>query len=177
MNSYKIFSIVVVFSISPMALASGTHGSGHGESEHQSEIQGMDHSMMKNMGHWMAPEAEATKKNPVKMSDKSLLAGQKLFQNNCVSCHGVTGEGDGAAGAYLKPKPANLRAMANAHPDGDFAYKIKVGRGSMPGWKNTISNTEVWHLVNYIKSMGNSPVSIKPDEKGHKHADGEGHGS
>lgn len=177
MNSYKVFSIVAVFSMSPMALASGTHGSGHGDSENHSEMKNMDHSMMENMSHWMAPEAESAQRNPVKMSDKSLLVGQKLFATNCVSCHGANGEGDGAAGAYLKPKPANLRAMANAHPDGDFAYKIKIGRGSMPGWKGTFNDTEVWHLVNYIKSMGNENVVVNPEETGHKHADGEGHGS
>lgn len=177
MNSYKIFSAVVVFTISPMALGSGTHGSGHGESENQSEMKNMDHSMMENMGHWMAPEAEAAKENPIKMNDESVLAGQELFATNCASCHGVNGEGDGAAGAYLKPKPANLRAMANAHPDGDFAYKIKTGRGSMPGWKSILNDAEVWHLVNYIKSLGKKPVVKQSSENGHTHAAGKGHDS
>ena len=177
MNRCKIFSIVAVFSISPMALAAGTHSSGHDDSENHSKMKNMDQSMMKSMGHWMAPKAESARKNPVKISDKSLLAGQKLFQNSCVSCHGAKGEGDGVAGAFMNPKPANLRAMADAHPDGDFAYKIKTGRGTMPGWKNTFSNTEVWHLVNYIKSMGKGSVAVNDEETGHKHADGEGHGS
>ena len=163
MNKYKVFSIVAVFSFSSMALASGTHSDSH--------------SKMKNMDHWTAPEAELARKNPVKMSDESMMAGAELFQSNCASCHGVNGEGDGPTGAYLKPKPANLRAMAGAHPDGDFAYKIKMGRGSMPGWKNTLSDTEVWHLVNYIKAMGKGPVAKKGEEEGHKHASGEGHGS
>ena len=88
MNSYKIFSVVAFFSISPMALASGTHGSGHGDSENHSEMKNMDHSMMENMSHWMAPMDEAAKKNPVTLSSESILAGAGLYQRNCASCHG-----------------------------------------------------------------------------------------
>lgn len=130
MNRCKIFSIVAVFSISPMAFAAGTHSSGHGDSENHSKMKNMDHSMMGNMSHWMAPEAEAAKKNPVNMSDKSLLAGQKLFQNNCVSCHGAKGEGDGVAVAFLNPKPVNLRAMAGCTPGPRLCLQDKNWAGS-----------------------------------------------
>ncbi|MFT5657434.1 MAG: mono/diheme cytochrome c family protein [Gammaproteobacteria bacterium] len=174
MNKYKIFSMIAVFSCSSMAFASGSHS----ESESHSNTQEMDHSMMKNMSHWMAPKAESATKNPIKLSEKSVIAGQKLYAANCVSCHGVTGEGDGPTGAYLKPKPANLKAMANQHPDGDFAYKIKVGRGAMPGWDSSMSDTQVWHLVNFIKYLGrDTRDTAKKETKGHSHADGEGHES
>ena len=177
MNRYKIFSIVAVFSISPVALAAGSHSSGNGDSVKHSGMKNMDHSMMKNMGHWAAPMTESSRKNPVKMSSESIIAGAELYQSNCVSCHGENSGGDGVASAYLNPKPANLRAMAGTHPDGDFAYKIKTGRGAMPGWENTLSDTEVWHLVNYIQLLSKEPVATKSEEISHKHADGAGHGS
>ena len=177
MNRCKIFSIVAVFSISPMALASGTHSSGYGDSENHSQMKSMDHSMMKNMGHWLAPKVESARENPVKLSSESILVGAELYQSNCAGCHGENGEGNGIVSASLDPKPANLRAMAGPHPDGDFAYKIKIGRGAMPSWGNTLSETEVWHLVNYIQLLSKEPLAAKSEEPGHKHADGEGHGS
>jgi len=160
-----------------MALASGTHSSGHGASDDQAKMKKMDPSMMKNMGHWMAPEAEAKKENPVTLSSESILAGAELYQSNCASCHGENAGGDGVASRHLDQKPANLRAMSGGHPDGDFAYKIKTGRGAMPAWGNTLSDTEVWHLVNYIQLLNKEPVAANDEEIGHKHADGEGHGS
>ena len=33
--------------------------------------------------------------------------GQKVFQTNCVLCHGAKGDGAGPAGAALKPPPRN----------------------------------------------------------------------
>lgn len=185
MNKYKILTMVAIFSFSSMAIASGSHSDSHSSTEKvdhssmkdmdHSKMKDMDHSMMENMGHWMAPKAESANKNPIKLSQKSVIAGQKLYAKNCLTCHGVTGEGDGPTGAHLKPKPANLKAMANAHPDGDFAYKIKVGRGAMPAWESSMSDTEVWHLVNFIKYLGRD--TAKKTNKGHAHAEGEEHGS
>ena len=185
MNRSKFFSIVAIFSISSMALAAGTHSSGSDDSENHSKMNNIDHSKMKNMDHskmksmdhWAAPKDESARKNPVKMSSESILAGAKLYQSNCASCHGENSGGDGIASASLNPKPANLRAMAGSHPDGDFAYKIKTGRGAMPGWENSLSDTEVWHLVNYIQLLDKEAIAAKSEETGHKHSDGEGHGS
>ena len=35
-------------------------------------------------------------------------AGNALFQINCMTCHGPTGQGDGPLAAALDPKPRNL---------------------------------------------------------------------
>lgn len=61
--------------------------------------------------------------------------------------------GDGPAAATLNPKPANLVAMSGGHPDGDFAWKIKNGRGAMPAWKSILKENQVWDLVNYIQAL------------------------
>ena len=34
--------------------------------------------------------------------------GQQLWEDNCVSCHGESGQGDGPAAEWLQPRPANL---------------------------------------------------------------------
>ncbi len=103
--------------------------------------------------HWMAPEKEANRKNPVAASAASIARGKKLFQANCASCHGAGGKGDGPAGAALNPKPADLAAMAGQHPDGDFAWKIEHGRGAMPAWKATLSEAQIWDTVNFIQGL------------------------
>ena len=144
-----------------MALASGMHGGGH------------DNKKSMPMGvHWMSPPAEAAKVNPIKQSNSSVAKGAQLYQQNCISCHGANAEGNGMAGMMLKPKPADLRAMAGYHPDGDFAYKIREGRGAMPAWKNVLQDNQVWHLVNYIQTMDRHPVVAQ--EPSHAHQSGHG---
>ena len=172
MNKSKIFSTIALFSIGSMAFAAGTHNGSNEVSN--------DHSKMKTnmeMPHWASPKAESTRINPIKLSSESILTGAKLYQSNCASCHGKNGTGDGLASVNLKPKPANLRAMAGTHPDGDFAYKIKAGRGSMPGWKYLLSDNEIWHLVNYIQLMSKEPLATNEEDNYHKHSASEGHDS
>ena len=79
--------------------------------------------------------------------------GTNIFNQNCVSCHGENTDGKGPNGRNLSPKPATLQGISRSHTDGEFAYKIKVGRGAMPGWEETLDETEIWGLVNFIRSL------------------------
>ncbi|MDH5513451.1 MAG: cytochrome c [Gammaproteobacteria bacterium] len=121
-------------------------------------------------GHWMAPEKEAERPNPVRADGASLARGKKLFQANCASCHGPTGRGDGPAGAALNPKPVDLAAMAGQHPDGDYAWKIAEGRGAMPAWKAVLSEKQIWDVVNYLQQG-----LTRPDNGSHMHGPGDHH--
>lgn len=39
---------------------------------------------------------------------KTLAKGKEVFLQNCVTCHGTNGEGDGPAAVALNPKPRNF---------------------------------------------------------------------
>jgi len=164
MKKTQLITLLVLISTSSMAEASGMHGGDHDSGQ-----------SMSMLSHWMSPPAEAAKENPIKQSNSSVSKGAKLYQQNCVSCHGVTAEGNGMAGMMLNPKPANLRVMSGGHPDGDFAYKIREGRGAMPAWKNSLNDQQVWHLVNYIQTLNKQPVANKEESNGH--SDDHSHGS
>ena len=142
--------------LSPVALGDA----GYDAKKEPPAMESMDHGKMKMdgqggaaVGHWMAPEDAAKRKNPVAADAASIARGKKLFQANCASCHGAQGKGDGPAGRALKPKPADLAAMAGQHPDGDFAWKIANGRGLMPAWKGMLSEAQIWDTVNFIQSL------------------------
>jgi mono/diheme cytochrome c family protein len=104
--------------------------------------------------HWKAPPEAANRQNPEPATAESIDRGRKLFEKHCVVCHGPEGRGDTAAAARLNPKPANLVRMAGHHPDGDIAWKIANGRGPMPAWKETLSQKDIWHLTNFVQSLG-----------------------
>jgi mono/diheme cytochrome c family protein len=106
-----------------------------------------------HMAHWTAPAEAAERENPVPATPESIAQGQALYGKHCASCHGAQGRGDGPAGAALNPPPANLAVMASQHPAGDLAWKVENGRGAMPAWKQVLSESQIWDLVNYIKSL------------------------
>jgi mono/diheme cytochrome c family protein len=103
-------------------------------------------------GHWMAPPEAARRANPVRADAASVARGRRIFEASCVSCHGVRGKGDGPAAAGLPARPADLALMAPQHSDGDLAWKIAEGRGPMPSWKRTLGASEIWDVVNYLKT-------------------------
>jgi len=109
-------------------------------------------------GSWKTPDSEEHRKNPVSADAASLAEGRKLYQTYCAACHGEQGRGDGPAGAALTPRPSDLAHEAPHERDGELAWKIATGRPPMPAWKGTLTETQIWHVVNYIKH-GFGPAS------------------
>lgn len=85
-----------------------------------------------------------------------LSAGGKLYQANCVACHGNTGHGDGAAGASLDPKPANFHDSELVRNSAPYKFYNTIRLG-VPGTGMAafaqFSDKEVWDLAFYIKSL------------------------
>jgi mono/diheme cytochrome c family protein len=102
---------------------------------------------------WTAPESEKSKKSPIAASHKVVEQGKKVAQVNCVSCHGKSGKGDGAAAMALNPKPADWTSKKiQGESDGELFWKITSGRGAMPAWRHLPENDR-WALVQYIRTL------------------------
>jgi mono/diheme cytochrome c family protein len=99
--------------------------------------------------------------NPIPPSAASVAAGRSLYQTNCVPCHGTGGKGDGPLGLTLNPRPADLtlHTIPGVHTDGQLFDWITNGyRGSvMPAWRDRLSDTFRWDLVNYLRTL--APIS------------------
>ena len=103
---------------------------------------------------WKAPPTAVNRPNPVPVNANTLALGQKLYVGNCMTCHGQSGKGDGRGGAPLEKKPADLGARIKAGAtDGELFWKIAEGRSPMISWKGSLSETQRWELVNYIKTF------------------------
>src|SRR4029450_1160181 len=96
-------------------------------------------------------------KNPVAADAASIAAGQQVYEKNCASCHGKTGAGDGAMGAELNPKPANLAGAEWKHgsTDGEIYTVIKDGvKGTgMKAFNSKLATKDIWNVVNYVHSL------------------------
>jgi mono/diheme cytochrome c family protein len=105
---------------------------------------------------WVAPDDAKKVKNPVPSNAESLAAGEQLFSDNCVLCHGEKGVGDGPGAKTIKVKPANFTdpKLQASETDGSLFWKMTNGRGPMPSWRDTLSDQERWQLVNYIRKLG-----------------------
>lgn len=103
---------------------------------------------------WVAPAAAAAKKNPFAGKPDAGAAGKQIFTTTCLPCHGPGGHGDGPASAALNPRPANFSSPAIAgESDGALFWKLSEGRGAMVAFKGSLSETQRWQLVTYIRSL------------------------
>ena len=133
----NVIVLFLVFILSGSVYAGGAHKGGHG-GENNKVIE-----------HWQAPKSAMQETNPVIVNAASLKVGEALYLELCSRCHGENLQGDGPDGISLTMKPTNLKDMS----DGDFAWKIRTGKGDMPAWEDDLEPNEIWSLVNYIQSF------------------------
>jgi mono/diheme cytochrome c family protein len=104
---------------------------------------------------WAVPEYTKHLKNPFVGSSKATSDGKVIYEQMCVLCHGFTGEGNGEAALSLDRKPANFLAIKNISSvsDGEFFWKITVGKSPMASYDELLTEDQRWKLVNYIREL------------------------
>jgi len=106
---------------------------------------------------WAVPEYTKGLKNPFATKVSATAEGKMIFQQMCVLCHGINGEGNGEAGLTLDIKPANFLALKNIPnaTDGELFWKITTGKPPMSSYDELLTEDQRWKLVNYIKELSN----------------------
>jgi mono/diheme cytochrome c family protein len=93
-------------------------------------------------------------KSPVPYTKASIARGRILYTNDCTGCHGNDGKAqvDVIADATDLTEP---KLWKSGTTEGEIFRSIRDGAGiSMPPYKNQIQNPEdLWHLVNFIRSL------------------------
>jgi mono/diheme cytochrome c family protein len=107
---------------------------------------------------WQAPPAAANRRNPVHADSESVAAGKKLFDNNCVPCHGMNAKGNNGVAADLTA-PA-----AQSQTDGALFWKISHGHSPMPSFANTLTARQGWDIINYIRTLASAPAQDQPNQ-------------
>lgn len=104
---------------------------------------------------WTAPERAKKKTNPLPVTKEVIAQGKKLYERECLSCHGKTGRGDGSAAKDLEVPPGDLTnaTRMKAQTDGELFWKITEGRKPMPTFKKALSEEERWQLVHYLRTL------------------------
>ena len=99
--------------------------------------------------------AAAKLENPVKATPDSIAAGKKSYGVDCAMCHGKEGAGDGdlAADMKLKLKDSRDPAVLKDMTDGEMYDIILKGKGQMTGEEGRLKDTQIWNVVNYVRSI------------------------
>ncbi len=105
------------------------------------------------------PSDFANMTNPVAGQQDAITAGKQIFDNNCSTCHGTDGKGDGPSASALNPKPANLTFTAQETNDAYIHWVVSEGgaavglSSAMPSFKGVLSDEQIWQVTSYVKSL------------------------
>lgn len=76
-------------------------------------------------------------------------SGASLYADNCAKCHGTDGRGLKS----LNPPDFTDAKWQSANSDSALAGSIGVGKGVMPGYKNSLSAQQINALVRQVRSF------------------------
>jgi mono/diheme cytochrome c family protein len=105
------------------------------------------------------PAEYAGMTNPDAGNATAAQSGKTIFDANCASCHGTDAKGDGPAASSLDPKPKDLVAVQSQLSDAFLFWRISEGgamkpfNSAMPAWKNSLSQTQIWEVITYIRTL------------------------
>lgn len=91
-------------------------------------------------------EAQSERGNP--------KAGQAIYEQHCVRCHGMAGDGNGPDAAFLVVAPANFHSVrSRSKTDMELMNVISYGVvfSPMHGWGGRLTEQQMWDVLSYIR--------------------------
>lgn len=105
------------------------------------------------------PRAYAALRDRTPTGTAKLRRGAIVFDRNCASCHGWTGQGSGPEAFALVPAPADLEWLAHtpqARSEPYMYWSIAEGgrqfESDMPAFKRTLSRADTWAVIAYVRA-------------------------
>ena len=104
---------------------------------------------------WPVPDKFVKMANPVASNATSIATGKDIYMQQCKSCHGPKGKGDGPKASQLDTECGDFTSAAfQKQTDGSLFYKTSEGRKDMPSYKKKITDpNDIWAVVNFVRSM------------------------
>ena len=91
--------------------------------------------------------------SPQKTTEPALVErGTQLFRENCASCHGISGRGDGPGAAGLFPRPANLTMVEYSDDRLSRILWNGVPGSAMPRW-NRLNAADLQAVAAYVRTI------------------------
>lgn len=174
-NKKLIFGVLAAFLFASIILTgcSGEAKNNDNEKVMANEEMEHDHEMHNHNegGEHMKHMNEVREKLKGELGDKynavvppatkeQLVLGEKIYTQNCLSCHGEQGKGDGPASVGLPTPPANFTDVAHATFYSEEGRRQIIRKGIagsvMIPWETVLKENEIDAVYGYIKSLANT---------------------
>ncbi len=102
--------------------------------------------------------------NPTGGGEREILAGMKLYLNDCAGCHGDS-RGASRFGAGFYPRTPQFSVETSMMPDWQMYWIVKNGvrYSGMPAWAGEMSDTETWQIVIFLSHLHALPATVQAE--------------
>jgi len=99
--------------------------------------------------------------NPISASDAELLAGLKLYRNNCAGCHGE-GSRPSSWGSQFYPPVPQFGSEPPRKPDWQIYWILQNGLrySGMGGWKGMMAEADMWRVSSFLSRLDSLPPAV-----------------
>lgn len=101
--------------------------------------------------------------NPVQPTDQNLTEGASIYLKRCAECHGEPTQPESRLAKTLYPPPPQFMTDAPDMEENENYYIIVHGVRwtGMPGWKNLLTDQQIWQIVTFLSRMDKLPPAAK----------------
>jgi len=107
---------------------------------------------------------DAPAKAPIPPSEENLLAGAKIYREQCVECHGLPGGTASAASKGMYPPPPQFfeRKVMGNDPVGQNYWIVANGirLTGMPGYRQSLNDQQLWQVSQLLSNRANLPAAV-----------------
>lgn len=111
-------------------------------------------------------EAMAALVNPLPRTAEVLGRGQRVYQNTCVVCHGVRGDGLGSIVPLFPQPPVLFSDKVRDWPDSRIFHVITRGQNLMPSYSSIVLPEDRWAVVHYVRALQRAARPLPQDLPG-----------
>lgn len=103
----------------------------------------------------------------VPADEGNLIAGAKVYKEQCASCHGLPGESKSAIAKGMFPDPPQLFHGVGVTDDEPWETYWKVENGirmtGMPGFKGQVDEKQIWQVTMLVKNADKITEPVKKE--------------
>jgi mono/diheme cytochrome c family protein len=122
----------------------------------------LETSLMTSAVHASVRRRAPALQTPPLHSDATLVAGGKLYMNDCVGCHGAPGQPPSDFGASFFPQAPQFAHTGSQYSDAELFWVAKHGirMSGMYPQASQYSDADLWSLAAFIGQSKNLPPAV-----------------
>lgn len=100
--------------------------------------------------------------NPIRATPEALLAGMKVYLDDCAGCHGSYGRNSGWGSEDFYPRVPQFARTPPRKPDWQLFWIVKHGvrYSGMGAWDRQVPDSTIWLLVTFLSRLDSLPPAV-----------------